>query len=98
MSQDRTIICVDDNFVNLNSIRLQLETMGFLGDIRCFQSAQLALDFVFNNFLFQTEHKKTLDLIITDSNMAMMSGLVMVKKINKLIDSYILTQKTLFAG
>ena len=39
MERNRTIICVDDNFVNLNSIRLQLETMGFQGDIRCFQSA-----------------------------------------------------------
>ena len=72
--------------------------MGFRGDIRCFQSTQLALDFVFNNFLFQTEPAKTLDLIITDSNMPIMSGLVMVKEINKLIDSYQLTQRTLFAS
>ena len=25
----KTIMCVDDNFVNLNSIRLMLEMMGF---------------------------------------------------------------------
>ena len=30
--------------------------------------------------------------------MAMMSGLTMVKEINKLIDSYIVTQKSLFAS
>ena len=35
-TRKKTILCVDDNFVNLSSFRLQLEMMGFKGDIRCF--------------------------------------------------------------
>ena len=93
-TQNKTIICVDDNFVNLSSFRLQLEMMGFKGDIRCFQSSQLALDFIYD-FLYSFEQKKTLDLVLTDSNMPIMSGITMVIEINKMIESFIKTQRIL---
>lgn len=31
-----TIVCVDNSFVNLTSIRLMLEMTGYKGDIECF--------------------------------------------------------------
>ena len=44
-----TIMCVDDNFVNLSAIKLQLEMSGYKGEIQRFSSTQNALDFIFNN-------------------------------------------------
>lgn len=37
---------MDDNFVNLNSIKLMLEMMGYEGKIRYFQSSFLAIEYV----------------------------------------------------
>lgn len=37
-------------------------------------------------------------MIITDSYMPVMSGLAMVKEINKLIESYQVTQKAMFVS
>ena len=33
---EKIIVCVDDNFVNLNSIKLMLEMIGFRGQVKCF--------------------------------------------------------------
>ena len=41
-----TIVCVDNNFVNLTSIRLMLEMIGYKGDIQSFESSQMALNFI----------------------------------------------------
>lgn len=48
---DKTIVCVDDNFVNLSSFKMQLEMMGFQGEIQCLQGSQATLDFIYD-FLY----------------------------------------------
>ena len=45
----KVIMCVDDNYVNLSSMKIQLETMGYKGDIHLFQATYTAMEFVFEN-------------------------------------------------
>jgi len=40
------IVCVDDNMMNLYSLKLMLQLVGFVGEVKCFQSSKRALDFV----------------------------------------------------
>jgi uncharacterized membrane protein YjjP (DUF1212 family) len=72
-----------------------LEMMGFTGQIKCFQGSQQALDFVFNHVLFTNGPKQKLELIITDSEMPIISGMTMIKEVNKLYESYTMTQMAL---
>ena len=50
----------------------------------------MALDFVYD-FLYTNEQSKTLDFIMTDSNMPIMNGIQMIKEIQKMIQTYIQT-------
>ena len=50
-TENKTIICVDDNFVNLSSFRLQFEMMGFKGEFNGFQGCQATIDFIYD-FLY----------------------------------------------
>ena len=40
------IVCVDDNFVNLNSLMLMLGMTNYEGHTKCFQSSRSALDYI----------------------------------------------------
>ena len=80
------IICVDDNFVNLNSIRLMVEMMGYEGKIKCFYNSILAIDYLKDLCLTTPGKGPKVDLITVDSNLPIVNGITLVKEINKLLD------------
>lgn len=78
---------MDDNFVNLSSIRLMLEMMGYEGKIKCFQSSLVAIDFIQKLCHDQDAvDSPKIDLITVDSMLPIVNGIELVKELNKLMD------------
>ena len=73
-------MCLDDNFMNLFSLKIMLEMWGFKGELQQFQSSELALEFI-KEVLNQKDSKFSLDLIITDANIPIMNGLTLISEV-----------------
>ena len=65
--------------------------VGFLGEIKCFQSSKRALDFVVTQSIQLMQERRKIDMIITDAQMPVMDGLEMIKHCNQFADNYSLT-------
>ena len=90
---------VDGNCVNLNTLQLMLKTIKFQGQVKSFQSSRQAIDFIRNEVLFiRAKQRHQLDMIITDSDLPVVSGLNMICEMNQLYETFNWTQGAMKSG
>ena len=66
----RVIVCIDENYTNLNSLRIMLNMVGYTGAVKCFKSSQKALDYISNRVLLTTRKPRTkLEMVILESDL-----------------------------
>ena len=75
MSKNGPLIIVDDDIDDQDFMLLSLTELGLKNDVKCFQSAEAALQ-----YLYETSEQPF--MIVSDVNMPTMDGIVFKKKIN----------------